>query len=81
MYSCCTVVYNQHCFLPFSICVALNVSRTYLSGISNPQKLFQNTKKTVTRLDRHMRQFQEKKKKTKLQRAVTISIEGRHMSL
>lgn len=40
-----------------------------------------NTKKTVTRLDKHMRQLQEKKKKAKLQRAVTISIEGRHMSL
>ncbi|EEC13386.1 conserved hypothetical protein, partial [Ixodes scapularis] len=40
-----------------------------------------NTKKTVTRLDRHMRQFQERKKKMKAQRAVTISIEGRNMSL
>uniref|UniRef100_A0A023GNY1 TFIIS N-terminal domain-containing protein n=1 Tax=Amblyomma triste TaxID=251400 RepID=A0A023GNY1_AMBTT len=40
-----------------------------------------NTKKTVTRLDKHMRQLQERKKKTKMQRAVTISIEGRHMSL
>ncbi|XP_064456355.1 protein IWS1 homolog [Ornithodoros turicata] len=40
-----------------------------------------NTKKTVTRLDRHMRQFQERKKKGKSTRAVTISIEGRHMAL
>lgn len=40
-----------------------------------------NTKKTVTRLDKHMRMIQERKKKSKAQRAVTISIEGRHMSL
>lgn len=40
-----------------------------------------SNKKNVTRLDKHMRAFAEKKKSTKAQRAITISIEGRKMAL
>ena len=39
------------------------------------------SKKAVTRLDKHLRNFREKKKLMKTQRAVAISIEGRRMSL
>lgn len=38
-------------------------------------------KKAVTRYEKHIRAFKEKKKGSKNQRAVTISIEGRNMSL
>ncbi|XP_067136084.1 protein IWS1 homolog [Centruroides vittatus] len=40
-----------------------------------------SNRKQVTRLDKHIRNFREKKKLSKVQRAVTISIEGRKMSL
>ncbi|XP_074601412.1 uncharacterized protein LOC141855329 [Brevipalpus obovatus] len=39
------------------------------------------SKRAVTRLDKHLRNFREKKKMMKVQRAVPISIEGRKMSL
>lgn len=38
-------------------------------------------KKKVTRYEKHVRTFKEKKKFTKGQRAVGISIEGRNMAL
>lgn len=38
-------------------------------------------KKAPTRYDKHVRAFAEKKKFSKAQRAVTISIEGRNMAL
>ncbi|XP_013388241.1 protein IWS1 homolog [Lingula anatina] len=38
-------------------------------------------KKDMSRLEKHMRNFQERKKQNKSQRAVGISIEGRNMSL
>ncbi|XP_029640884.1 IWS1-like protein [Octopus sinensis] len=44
----------------------------------NPRK---SSKKALTRYEVQMRQFQEKKRRNKTQRAVTISIEGRNMSL
>lgn len=40
-----------------------------------------SNRKQVTRLDKHIRNLREKKKLSKVQRAVTISIEGRKMSL
>lgn len=39
------------------------------------------TKKEVTRLEKHQRAFKEQKRRANMQRAVTISIEGRKMSL
>ncbi|RWS00646.1 Med26 domain containing protein-like protein [Dinothrombium tinctorium] len=38
-------------------------------------------KKAITRLDKHLRNFRERKKQMKVQRAVAISIEGRKMRL
>lgn len=38
-------------------------------------------KKKKSRLDKHVRAFQERKKRTKAQRAVNISLEGRRMQL
>lgn len=40
-----------------------------------------SSKKAPTRYDKHVRAFAEKKKFSKAQRAVTISIEGRNMAL
>jgi len=40
-----------------------------------------NSKKPATRFDRHMRNFKEKKKQSKQQRAVPLSLEGRKMAL
>ncbi|KAL5004696.1 hypothetical protein ScPMuIL_018152 [Solemya velum] len=39
------------------------------------------SKKKVTKYEKHVRSFAEKKKNTKAQRAITISIEGRNMAL
>jgi len=38
-------------------------------------------RKQTTRLDKHMRNFAERKRQSKTQRAVTISVEGRKMNL
>lgn len=38
-------------------------------------------KKKTTRLDKHVRAFQERKRHSKGQRSVTISIEGRKMAI
>lgn len=38
-----------------------------------------SSKRQATRLDKHLRSFQEKKRSAKMQRAVKISIEGRKL--
>jgi len=42
-------------------------------------EITKSTKRPATRLDKHLRNFQEKKRSSKMQRAVKISIEGRKL--
>lgn len=59
---------------------ALNINTSKLT--SNLHYSLQSSgKKAPTRYDKHVRAFAEKKKFSKAQRAVTISIEGRNMAL
>uniref|UniRef100_K1R853 IWS1-like protein n=1 Tax=Magallana gigas TaxID=29159 RepID=K1R853_MAGGI len=50
-------------------------------GVDEGQQGKSSGKKAPTRYDKHVRAFAEKKKFSKAQRAVTISIEGRNMAL
>lgn len=42
-------------------------------------EMSRSSRKQVSRLDKHLRNMQEKKRSSKMQRAVKISIEGRKL--